>query len=418
MKVWILNHYASEYYRDRAWRHYWIAKYLKRMGHKPVVFCSNAVHGSDGELYYDTDELWHVHMAEEIDVPFVFVRSRPYVGNGKARILNMVDFYRNVMKSADGVAKQFGRPDIIYASSVHPLTLVAGIRIAKRFGLKCICEVRDLWPLSLVAFSGLKEKGLLTRLLYGGEHWIYRKADQLVFTFNGGRQYILDKGWEKDVSLDKIHYINNGIDLDGYEEKVQEGAFSDEDLDADVFKIVYAGAMGPPNQIHRIVDAAAELQRRNRMGVRFILFGSGSCRSEEETRCRALGLNNIVFKGTVEKGKVPYVLSRSNATIIMEDTSSLKKYGTSENKIFDYLAARKPIICNDESIRSVLGDSDCVSIDENVADAVEKVLHMNHEAYEHACDSARALVKEYAFETLTRRMLDVFALAAVDRERS
>ena len=80
MKVWILNHYAGEYFRDKAWRHYWIAKYLKRMGHEPVVFCSNAVHGSDGELYYDTDEPWHVHMAEEIGVPFVFVKSRPYAG--------------------------------------------------------------------------------------------------------------------------------------------------------------------------------------------------------------------------------------------------------------------------------------------------------------------------------------------------
>jgi glycosyltransferase involved in cell wall biosynthesis len=192
-----------------------------------------------------------------------------------------------------------------------------------------------------VVFSGLKEGSLLTRLLYRGEHWIYRKADELVFTFNGGKQYILDKGWEKDVSLDKIHYINNGIDLDGYEEKVQTGAFSDEDLDGDAFKIVYAGAMGPPNQINRIVDAALELQRRNVKGVRFILFGAGMCRDEEEARCRAAGLSNVVFKGTIEKRRVPYALSRSDATIIMIEDSVLQRYGTSENKIFDYLAAKK-----------------------------------------------------------------------------
>ena len=415
MKVWILNHYAGEYYRDKAWRHYWIAKYLKRMGHEPLVFCSNAAHGSEGELYYDTDELWHVHMAEEIDVPFVFVKSRPYAGNGKSRILNMVDFYRNTLKSADGVARRFGKPHVVYASSVHPLALVAGIRIARRFGIRCVCEVRDLWPLSLVVFSGLKEGSLLTRLLYRGEHWIYRKADELVFTFNNGKQYILDKGWEKDVSLDKIHYINNGIDLDGYEEKVQTGAFPDEDLDGDAFKIVYAGAMGPPNQINRIVDAAMELQRRNVQGVRFILFGAGMCRDEEEDRCRRCSLSSVVFKGTIEKRKVPYALSRADATIVMIEPSGLVKYGTSENKIFDYLAARKPIICNDESIRSVVGDSDCVSVDENVADAVEKMLHMDRAEYARACQSAGALVEQYAFEHLTKQFIDVFEKAIKSR---
>ncbi len=415
MKVWILNHYASEYYRDKAWRHYWIAKYMKRMGHEPLVFCSNAVHGSDGALYYDTDDLWHVHMAEEIGTPFIFVRSRPYTGNGKARILNMVDFYRNAVKAADGVAKEYGKPDVIYASSVHPLTLVAGIRIARRFGIRCVCEVRDLWPLSLVVFSGLKEKSLLTKLLYRGEHWIYRKADQLIFTFGNAKQYILDQGWEKDVALSKIHYVNNGIDLDGYEEKVQKGAFRDGDLDADVFKTVYAGAMGPPNQINRIVDGAAELQRRNVTGVRFILFGDGISRREEEARCKALGLENIVFKGTVEKRKVPYVLSRSNATIVMIENSALLKYGISENKIFDYLAARKPIICNDESIRSVVGDSDCAFVDGNMADAVEKMLRLDRDEYARACDGAGALVDRYAFETLTKQIVDVLEAAKESR---
>ena len=123
----------------------------------------------------------------------------------------------------------------------------------------------------------------------------------------------------------------------------------------------------------------------------------------------------MVFKGTIEKRKVPYALSRSDATIIMIENSALQKYGTSENKIFDYLAARKPIICNDESIRSVVGDSDCVSVDENVADAVEKMLHMDRAEYARACQSAGALVEQYAFEHLTKQFIDVFEKAIKSR---
>lgn len=416
MRIWLINHYASDMIYDKGGRHYWLAKYLKREGHDPIIIGSNAKHGPNGGLFFEGQDLWYTQLAEEIDVPFIYVKTRSCAGNGMARILNMVDFYRNTVKAASELAGRFGRPDIIYASSVHPLALVAGIRIARRYGIPCICEVRDLWPLSLVIFSGLKEKSLLTRLLYRGEHWIYKKADQLVFTFRDGQQYILDQGWEKDVALSKIHYINNGIDLDGYEEKVRDGSFPDQDLDSDDFKIVYTGAMGPPNQVNRIVDAAAELQRRNVTGIRFVLFGNGICREMEEARCRQLGLTNIVFKGTIEKWRVPYVLSRSDATIIMEEPSYMNRYGTSENKMFDYLAAQKPIICNDACIRSVVGDSDCVSIDENVADAVERVYRMTPEEYAHSCASAGALVKEYVFETLTKRVVQVCEAAQKGRQ--
>ena len=78
------------------------------------------------------------------------IKARKYQGNGKQRVLNMVDFYRNVKKAAVEFAKKNAKPDIIYASSVHPLALVAGIQLAKKFGVKCICEVRDLWPESIV----------------------------------------------------------------------------------------------------------------------------------------------------------------------------------------------------------------------------------------------------------------------------
>lgn len=114
-------------------------------GYAPVIFCANSKHGKP-ECFLETDALWEERIAEEIDTPFVFVRARTYTGNGKQRVLNMIDFYRNVKKAAKEYAAQHGKPDVIFASSVHPLTLVAGIQLAKQFGVKCVCEVRDLWP--------------------------------------------------------------------------------------------------------------------------------------------------------------------------------------------------------------------------------------------------------------------------------
>ncbi|MDD6188453.1 MAG: glycosyltransferase WbuB, partial [Clostridiales bacterium] len=78
MKVWIINHYAGNMLSAKGGRHYSFAKYLKRMGYEPTVFCCNAKHNSQSELYFDDDALWHEHYAEEIDVPFVYVRGRAY----------------------------------------------------------------------------------------------------------------------------------------------------------------------------------------------------------------------------------------------------------------------------------------------------------------------------------------------------
>ncbi len=63
--------------------------------------------------------------------------------------------------------------------------MVAGIKIAKKLGVPCICEIRDLWPEAIFSFNKAKEKSILGKLLIKGEHWIYKKANALIFTKEG-----------------------------------------------------------------------------------------------------------------------------------------------------------------------------------------------------------------------------------------
>ena len=242
--IWILNHYASDMYFDHGGRHYNFAKFLRRAGYAPVIFGANSKHGK-AERFFETDALWEEHVAEEIDTPFVFVRARTYNGNGKQRVLNMIDFYRNVKKAAKEYAAQHGRPDVIFASSVHPLTLVAGIQLAKQFGVKCVCEVRDLWPESIVVYSNRFTKdNPLIKLLYRGEKWIYKRADALVFTMEGAYDYITEQGWEKDIPRSKVHYINNGVDLEQFDYNKEHFHVEDPELnDPSTFKVVYTGSV-------------------------------------------------------------------------------------------------------------------------------------------------------------------------------
>ena len=168
--IWIMNHYATNMFFNKGGRHYWFSKYLLKNKYSPTIFCANTRHNNRSIVEIKKGK--HEIKTTE-GIPYVFVKTTPYKSNNVQRIMNMWLFYRNLFPVTREYAKIYGKPDVILASSVHPLTLVAGIKIAKRFDVPCICEVRDLWPESLVAYDVLKKSNPLLKLLYAGEKSIY-----------------------------------------------------------------------------------------------------------------------------------------------------------------------------------------------------------------------------------------------------
>ena len=408
--IWIMNHYAGGMLFSHGGRHYNFAKYLRQAGYAPVVFCANAKHGRP-EQFLETDALWTERIAEEIDTPFVFVRARTYTGNGKQRVLNMVDFYRNVQKAAVEYAAKHDKPDVIYASSVHPLTLVAGIRLAKRFGVKCICEVRDLWPESIVAYSSrFTKKNPLIRLLYQGEKWIYKKADAMIFTMEGAYDYIIERGWEKDIPRSKVHYINNGVDLKQFDENKERFRVEDADLDdPDTFKVVYTGSIRKVNNLGLLLDAAKAVKDPR---VRLLIWGDGDEREALEKRVRDEKISNVVFKGSVEKKYVPSIVSRSDLNVVHWEMSVLLRYGASYNKLFEYLAAGKPIFSTVRTGRSILERYDCgretaAFTPEDYAAGIDAMAGLSPEELSRMGGNAKAAAADYDFAALTGKLEEI-----------
>lgn len=412
--VWILNHYAGGMLFDKGGRHYNFAKYLKRSGYEPVVFCCNAKHGR-AELYYETDALWQEHMAEELGVPFVFVKARTYTGNGKQRVLNMADFYRNVQKAAREYAALHGKPDIIYASSVHPLTLVAGLRLAKRFGVKCICEMRDLWPESIVAYSSRFTKDHpLIKLLYQGEKWIYKKADKLIFTREGDRDYLAEQGWDAPhggpIDLDKVYYINNGVDLETFAYNREHFQTRDPDLDdPDSFKVIYTGSIRHVNGLGLLLDTAKEVKDPR---VRFLVWGDGDELPALRQRVLDEHIENVVFKGRVNKQYIPYIVSRADLNFNHNTPVSIFRFGISFNKLFDYLAAEKPVLSDfpsqyNPSIQWGAGREVEDPTPANIARAVEAFASIGPDAYTNYCANAAKAARVFDFSALTQALIGV-----------
>ena len=407
--VWIMNHYAGSMYFDLGGRHYSFAKYLKQAGYEPVVFCANSKHDL-AETWFPNEALWHEHAADEIGVTFVFVKARTYTGNGKQRILNMVDFYRNVKKAAKEYAAKHGKPDVIYASSVHPLTLVAGIRLAKRFRVRCVCEVRDLWPESLVAYGFLKQGSPVAGALYAGEKWIYKKADRLIFTFEGGYDYILERGWQDQIPRSKVYYINNGVDLETFQYNRDHYRVEDPDLDdPNTIKVVYAGSIRRANNMGALLDAAKKAKDPR---ICFLVWGDGDELPILKKRVQDEKVKNVIFKDKVEKKYVPSIVSRANINLIhyADQAIDIVRFGISLNKLFDYFAAGKPVIMDKKTSYNPIEQSCCGVVcekSEDVLETIEELAAMPEEEYQAMCCNARRAAEEYDFKNLTRKLTDV-----------
>lgn len=411
-----MNHYATSMFKDRAGRHYWFAKQLKQKGYDVTVFCATTfLNGNDV-----IDTKGKKYTVKELDgIPFVFVKTVQSVGNGMKRVLNMGCFYENLFPVSKAYAKLHGKPDVILASSVHPLTMAAGIKIAKRFKVPCICEIRDLWPEAIFMFGKAKENSLFGKLLIAGEHWIYRNADALIFTKEGDTDYLKEKGWTTaqggDIDLKKCHYINNGVDIAAYEANIKAVPLNDPDLlDKSKFNVVYAGTIRPVNNVGNLLDAAAILKAKKRYeNVQFLIYGDGMQLQELKERAKNEHLDNVKLKGAVERKYIPFILSRSSVNMLNYSQNQYNwTRGNSSNKLFEYMASGKPIISTVHMGYSIINKYNCgVELPEDTPQALATEIMRFHdmdlENQKQIGINARNGSKDFDFTVLTNKLIAV-----------
>ena len=403
MDIWLINHYAvpPKYYPLA--RQTCFARYLMAMGHTVTIFAASTVHNSNMNLITDGAP-WRDEVVD--GVHYVYIRCMDYQGNGLKRIYNICEFAWKL----PGVCRKFPRPDAIVATSMPPTSCAMGIHLARKYGCRGVAEIADLWPESIVAYGIAGPRNPAVLALRRLEKWIYEKADDVVFTCEGGYDYIVEQGWEGKIPRAKVHYINNGVDLAAFDENRARYTVQDPDLeDPSVFKVVYTGSIRQVNHLGLLLDAAKEVTDPR---VKFLIWGDGDQRAALEQRVREEGISNVVFKGKVEKKYIPSIVSRADINLAHNDPSPLFRFGISFNKLFDYLAAGKPVLCDfpcpyNPAIQCGAGISVDAPSSGKIAAAVESMSALPQETYQQNCSAARAAAEKYDFRVLTQKLLAV-----------
>lgn len=412
MNIWIINHYAvpTKYYPLA--RPATFAKYLMQEGHEVTIFAASTVHGSSKNLIEDN----RLYKEEVVDnIHYVYVRDCTYNNNGIKRILNMVLFPPRLKRAS----KNFSSPDVVLAVSATPMACMMGINLAHKYNCKGIAEIADLWPESFVAYEIISKKNPLLYFMYAYEKHLYKKADEIIFTMEGGKDYIIEKGWDLknsgSIDLKKVHHINNGVDLEVFDKNKAKYKFEDSDLDdIDTFKVVYTGSIRRVNNLGILVDTAEKLQKLNPK-IRLIVFGDGDERKILSEKAKKKGLSNILFKGKVKKEAIPYVLSKADLCLLHWEPSAIEKYGMSMNKLFEYLASGKPILANSKPAYDLIeryqcGWSNMLLNSSDYAKAIAEIAQVSVQVREQYGVNARKVAMEYDFKQLTNRLIKILEL--------
>ena len=403
MRIWLINHYAvpPQYYPLA--RQNYFAKNLMALGHEVTIFAASTVHNSDQNLIEDDTP----YREDVVDgVHYVLVRCKGYHGNGLSRILNMLEFARKL----PSVCNQYPRPDAIVATSMPPMSCAAGIKLARKYGCRGIAEIADLWPESVIAYDIAGPHNPAVLWLRRLEKWIYTRSDAVVFTMEGAYDYIVEQGWGKEIPRSKVHHINNGVDLELFDYNKEHFRAEDPDLDdPNIFKVIYTGSVRRVNNLGLLVDAAKCIKDPR---VKLLIWGDGDEREALERRVRDEKISNVVFKGKVEKKYIPSIVSRADLNLVHWEQAPLLKYGVSYNKLFDYMAAGRPIFSTVCPGYSIWEKYDCGRDTEDtrpepLARELEKMAALPPEELSRLGENAREGSRDYDFRVLTQKLLNV-----------
>ncbi|MEN6328396.1 MAG: glycosyltransferase family 4 protein [Syntrophomonas sp.] len=376
MKIWMLNHYATEASPDGMWgRYYNLALGLVKKGYNVSVVAAGFMHNK----FEETRTYGHSGVdREKINgIDYIWLKTFPYKRNNWRRILNIISYGIRLFK----LRKSSETPDLIIASSFHPLTWISGYILAKRLKARFIIEVRDLWPETPIAMGVISRNGLIARILRSFERFMYVRAEKVVVVLPHADKYIATLG----IPSEKVIYLPNGADPTLYNSVVNDNKQLEnlvkqypELQDNSNFKVLYTGSHGLVNDLITLVNTAKELQDKNE-SIHFILVGSGPEKEGLIRKAKELNLQNISFYNQVPKRLIPKILSLGEACIILWKDVELYKYGVSANKLFDYMASGKPIVYSGHS-PNIIDEAQCgISVlPENKSELAQALIKLSH----------------------------------------
>ena len=320
---------------------------LKKRGHQITVLTGkpnySKTHFFEGYGWKSDD----FEMINDIPVYRANLFSRRN-GGATRLFLNYISF---AILASFKVRKIKGSFDAIFVYQTSPVTVGIPATFAKNlFKTPIYFWVQDLWPESLTAAGGVKNK-LVLGFFNSLTKWIYNHSKKILIQSNGFREYILNQ----EIPNDKIIFYPN-LTEDFYK-PLQDVKEYQEFFQKEFFNIVFAGNIGEAQSFKTIIEAINNIKE---LQVKLIVLGDGRYKETALSLIKEKGLqSHFNFLGSFPPTEMPKFFSYADALLV-----SLKKDKifslTIPAKIQSYLACGKPIIASiDGEGAKIVNDAKC-----------------------------------------------------------
>jgi glycosyltransferase involved in cell wall biosynthesis len=309
--------------------------------------------GSDSNQLTPVPVLKTPYLLQDLDgVRMLWLRTAKYrVAKSFRRIWSWLDFEYRLLRAP---LSALPKPETIVVSSLSLFTVLNGIRLRRKYRARLVFEVRDIWPLTLVAEAGFSQRNPLIRLLSAVERLGYLMADEIVGTMPNLSEHVADiLGRER-----MVHCVPMGLDVMAYSQAVPlPEEYIRQHFPKGKFVVAHVGTIGITNALDTFVECARRLE--DDTSIHFLFVGDGDLRDRYEVECR--GLRNIGFAPKVAKNAVQSVLSRCDLVYFSTFKSEVWRYGQSLNKVIDYMYSGTPVVASYGGYPSMIDEAECGS---------------------------------------------------------
>jgi glycosyltransferase involved in cell wall biosynthesis len=309
-------------------RHHELARYLVERGHRVTVIASPV-------SYLTGTNRARVHWLErETDGPGITIlRTYTYAALHRSFFHRLISFF-SFMLSSFLVSLSVRQVDLVWGTSPPIFQGATAWLISRLKRVPFLFEVRDLWPAFAIAVGVLRQPMVIRASLWL-EAFLYRHADRMMVNSPGYISHVLSRGARK------VELVPNGADPAMFDPADTGAEFRKQHGLGNHFVALYAGAHGMSNDLDIILEAAQLLAQSQ--NIRFVLLGDGKEKPRLVEKARQMSLNNVIFIPPLPKNQMSSALAAADACIAILKPIELYKT-TYPNKVFDYMAAGRPVV--------------------------------------------------------------------------
>ncbi len=343
-------------------RNFDFAKRLVQNGNVVTIIANNFSHRDKSPIIECSKNYYVIDNIDGVEV--VWLNTIWYRKNDIKRALNAISYmilaiYFSIFK--------IRKIDFCIGDSVPPTAGLSAYIVSTFKVSKFIYQVRDVWPIALVYDGAIKRNSITYLLLRCLEKFLYKKSHKIYSTVPFLSSHVMESG----ASSDKISYVPNGVDLNVIAHTLAKPNINGP------FTITYAGGFGNAHDVESII-LTARILKSAEFKFRFNFYGEGPKLNSCIALSDSLKLDNIYFFKSVNKSRLSEIMSESDILIAAVTDSEAYKFGVNLNKIYDYLAAGRPIILACKSSHRPVEDSKSgyVVDPERPEQIAERILHI------------------------------------------